>query len=227
MRSRSVKGVVLATMAACVLSSCSAHPGAAAVVGSETISDSRLEDVASAFCSLARSSPQSQQQGGQDSRTAREQALGVLIDDSLSHQYADSQGAEPDQEQVSAFLARSKATLDTLPASQRSVFRDTLTEFVEGQLSLIEVGTRALAKRGTAKPSQQRALAAGTRLRTAWAAKNADVSVDPRYGSYSKGVLQPTSGSLSVPRSTNAVVGARPTPGATWVASLPASQKCG
>ena len=131
----------------------------------------------------------------------------MLIDDSLSRQYAATEGVEPDQEQVSAFIARSKATLDALPAEERSVFRATLTEYAEAQLSLIELGRRELREAGTAKPTEQQALAEATRLRSAWAAKNADVSVDPRYGTYAKGALRPADGSLSVAVSKDAVAG--------------------
>jgi len=226
-RSRTLRGLVLATVTACALSSCADHPGSAAVVGSEQISDSRLEDVAGAFCALASASAQTQQQPQQqDSRTARLQALGVLIDDSLSRQYAATEGVEPDQEQVSAFIQRSEQTLDALPAEERSVFRATLTEYAEAQLSMIELGKRELQEAGTANPTEQQALTEATRLRSAWAAKNADVSVDPRYGTYAKGALQPADGSLSVAVSKDAVAGARATPGPTWIASLPANQKC-
>lgn len=226
-RSRTLRGLVLATVAACALSSCANHPGSAAVVGSEQISDSRLEDVAGAFCALASASAQTQQQPQeQDSRTARLQALGVLIDDSLSRQFTATEGVEPNQGQVSAFIARSQQTLDALPAKERSAFRATLTEYAEAQLSLIELGRRELREAGTAKPTEQQSLAEATRLRNAWAAKNADVSVDPRYGTYTKGALRPADGSLSVAVSKDAVAGARATPGPTWIASLPANQKC-
>lgn len=226
-RSRTLRGLVLATVAGCALSGCANSPGSAAVVGSERISNGRLEDVAGAFCSLATSSAQAQQQPReQDSRTAQLQALGVLIDDSLSRQFAATEGVEPDQEQVSAFIAGRKATLDALPARERSVFRATLTEYAEAQLSLIEVGRRELIDAGTARPTQEQALTEATRLRSAWVAENADVSVDPRYGSYVKGALQPANGSLSVAVSKDAVAGAAATPAAAWVASLPTNQKC-
>jgi len=226
-RSRTLRGLVLATVAGCALSGCANHPGSAAVVGSERISDSRVEDVAGAFCALASASARTQQQpAAQDSRTARLQALGVLIDDSLSRQYTAAEGVEPNQAQVSAFVERSKATLDALPAKERSVFRETLTEYAEAQTSLVVVGRRSLRAAGTAKPTAEQALAEATRLRAAWAEKNADVSVDPRYGRYAKGALQPANGSLSVPVSKHAKAGAAATPGAAWVAGLPANQKC-
>jgi hypothetical protein len=226
-RSRALRGLVVATVAGCVLSGCASHPGSAAVVGSERISDSRLEDVAGAFCALASTAPPTQgQTQEQPSKTARLQALGVLIDDSLSRQFAETEGVEPNQGQVSAFVARSQTTLDALPAEQRSVFREILTEYAEAQLSLLAVGRRSLRRAGTARPAPQQSITEANRLRSAWAAENADVSVDPRYGTYAKGVLQPADGSLSVPVSASAKAAAAATPAPAWVEGLPASQKC-
>ena len=223
-RSRTLRGLVLATVSACALSACGTHPGSAAVVGSETISDTRLDDVASALCAAQAASAQQPQDLA--SRAARQGALSVLVEASLSRQYAKARGVEADQEQVSGALTANKATIDALPAAERPVFRETLTEYAEGQLSLVDIGRRVLSQRGTARPTDQRALAVATRLRNRWAAQNADVTVDPRYGTYAAGALKASDGSLSVPVSSDAVAGAAPTPGATFIASLPANQKC-
>lgn len=223
-RSRTLRGLVLATVSACALTACGTHPGSAAVVGSDRISDSRLDDVAGALCAAQASSAQQPQ--ALASRAARQAALSVLVDASLSRQYAKARGVEPDQEQVSAALTANKATIDALPAADRPVFRETLTAYAEGQLSLIDIGRRVLTQRGVARPTDQRALAVATRLRNRWAAQNADVSVDPRYGTFAGGTLKAANGSLSVPVSSDAVAGAAATPGPTWIASLPASQKC-
>jgi hypothetical protein len=218
---------VLAAVAAAVglaLSACSAHPGSAAVVGDESISDSRVDDVASALCAAQRGG----QSGGQDlaSRGARQGALDVLINSALSRQYGASQGVQPDQEQVSAALAANAQNISGLPAEHRQDFKDTLREYAEGQLMLIEVGRRELAKAGTRNATEQQAVSEGTKLRNAWAARNAEVTVDPRFGEYSKNALLPKSGSLSVAASQSATDGGSPDPSPGWIASLPASQKC-
>jgi hypothetical protein len=222
-RSRTVLAAVAAA-AGLALSACSAHPGSAAVVGDESISDSRVDDVASALCA-AQSGGQS---GGQDlaSRGARQGALDVLINSALSRQYGASQGVQPDQEQVSAALAANAQNISGLPAEHRQDFKDTLREYAEGQLMLIEVGRRELAKAGTRNATEQQAVSEGTKLRNAWAAKNAEVTVDPRFGEYSKNALLPKSGSLSVAASQSATDGGSPDPSPGWIASLPASQKC-
>jgi len=221
-RSRTVLAAVAAA-AGLALSACSAHPGSAAVVGDESISDSRVDDVASALCAA-----QGGGQSGQDlaARGARQGALDVLINSSLSRQYGASQGVQPDQEQVSAALAANAQNISGLPAEHRQDFKDTLREYAEGQLMLIDIGRRELAKAGTKNATEQQAVSEGTKLRNAWAAKNADVTVDPRFGEYSKNALLPKSGSLSVAASQSATDGDSPDPSPGWIASLPASQKC-
>jgi len=226
-RSRTVRGSVLALAAAFVMSSCATHPGSAAVIGSESISDHEVDDVASALCSAQGSSQQPGQQPQQlASRAARQGALDVLIKSSLSRQYGESQGVQPDQEQVSAALAANAQSIGSLPAEERSVFSRTLRGYAEGQLMLIEVGRRELSKTGAKNVTEEQAVSEGTKLRNAWAAKNVDVTVDPRFGAYSKNALLNQSGSLSVAQSQNATDGGSPDPSQGWVASLPASQKC-
>jgi SurA-like protein len=222
-RSRTVLAAVAAA-AGLALSACSAHPGSAAVVGDESISDVRVDDVASALCAAQGGG----QSGGQDlaSRGARQGALDVLINSALSRQYGASQGVQPDQEQVSAALAANAQNISGLPAEHRQDFEDTLREYAEGQLMLIDIGRRELAKAGTKNATEQQAVSAGTKLRNAWAAKNAEVTVDPRFGEYSKNALLPKSGSLSVAASQSAADGDSPDPSPGWIASLPASQKC-
>jgi hypothetical protein len=225
-RSRTVKGSVLALAAAFVMSACATHPGSAAVVGSESISTTHVDEVAHALCAAQGAGQDGQEPAALASRSARQGALGVLLNSSLSRQFGASQGVEPDQQQVSQALAGNEQNINTLPADRREVFRDTVREYAEGQLMLIEVGKRELAKAGKKNVTDQQAISEGTKLRNAWATKNADVSVDPRFGSYRDYSLLPTSGSLSVAASSKAADGSSPDPSAGWVAALPASQKC-
>ena len=230
-RPRTRKGPVAALLtvaAALLMSACSTHPGSAAVVGSETISAHQLDDVAIALCSAqAGAGQQGQQPQELASRAARRGALDVMINSALSRQYGKAQGVQADQEQISAAVDANAEQIAALPAQRRDDFEDTLREYAEGQLVLIEVGRRELAKTGAPNATEQQAVSEGLKLRNAWAEKNADVSVDPRYGKYSKNALVGASGSLSVAVSSAAEDGASPDPSAGWVTALPASQKCG
>ena len=225
-RSRTLRASAAAVLAGLLLSACGTHPGSAAVVGSDRISNAELDDVASALCSAQTSGNAGGQQQDLASRAARQGALDVLISAELSRQFGRSQGVEPDQEQVSQALAANEQNISGLPASQRGVFRDTLRKFAEGQLMLVEIGRRSLAGSGAKNVTDQQALSEGMRLRNAWVRKNVDVSVDPRYGEFAKGSLVAKSGSLSVPVSQRAADGNSPNPSAGWVSALPASQKC-
>lgn len=229
-RSRTLKVVALtaaAALAVPTVSACSTHPGQAAVVGSESIADSKLDDVASALCSAQTAGQQTTQSQQLASRAARQGALDVLINGSLSRQYGASRGVQADQEKVSAALASNAQTISAIPASRRGIFRETLQEYAEGQLMLVTIGKAELAKRGTQNATDQQAAAAGTQLRDAWVrSKHLTVSVDPRYGTFSQGALRDAHGSLSVPVSSHAVDGAKQSPSSSWVAALPASQKC-
>ena len=93
------------------------------------------------------------------------------------------------------------------------MLRDTIVDVVKGQLVLIEAGRRELIKSRSSGRADHgdTALQAGTKLRTDWAAKNVDVTVDPRFGTFSQGSLQGGSGSLSVPVSSRSKSGAAPT----------------
>ena len=228
-RSRTLRGLALAVTAAAALSGCSTHPGSAATVGSESITESHVDDVAQQLCTARSVSAKAQGQQTQpaQSRAARQGAVSLLISSALSQQYGATVGAEPDPEQVSAALASFQPTIDAMPAGLRTEYTATLRELVGGELVLLDAGRQELTKAGATKVTDQQAYTEGTKLRDAWAADHADVSVDPRFGRYAQGSLVPSSGSLSVPVSTSATAGAAAQPNTSFVGALPDNQKCG
>lgn len=225
-RSRFPQAVVLAAATCLALAACSAHPGAAAVVGSETITEHQLDDVALALCSAQSGSSPAGASQDLAGRAARQGALGVLLNAAVSRQYGASKGVQSDSAAVSRAVTANQSTIDKLPPSRRTAFRDTLAGYAEGQLMLVKIGGRALTGSGTKNVTQAQAVAAGTKLRDTWAARHLTVSVDPRYGQWSHSALRSTSGSLSVPGSARARAGAAQQPAPSWVSALPASQKC-
>jgi len=228
-RSRTLTRLAVAGVACLALSACGTHPGAAAVVGSQRISSGDVDSFARALCFDPTASGSGQVAQAVSSRSVRESALRNLVEASLSRQFGRSQGVEPDQEQVSAFLSSNEAALNKVPADRRTVLVQRLRELVEGQLTLVAVGRRELRREGASSITDQKAYDAGTTARDAWARTHLDVSVDPRYGSYAKGQVEPAGDSLSVPvsaRAAAATTSLSGQPSADWVASLPASQKC-
>ncbi|MGZ4438431.1 MAG: hypothetical protein ACXVW6_12375 [Nocardioidaceae bacterium] len=225
-RARIVKVSVLAATAA-LLAGCSWHPGAAAVVDGATISDARVDEVATAICSANSGSAAAGQSQGLASRGARQAALQVLLDATLSRQFGLARGIAANPATVSAALARSAGTIDALPPSERAAFRSALSDFAAGQYIVIDAGRQYLATHGMPNATDTQAAAAGRRLRGQFA-KHVTIQVDPRYGAFNlgSGSLGAGGGSLSVPASTFALDGASPDPSAGWVAGLPAGQKC-
>ncbi len=227
-RTTRVRLSALAATAVLALSGCAGlHPGAAAVVGSETITNDEVDDLAEILCSVNITSAQAQGQPPPElpSRGAREGALQVLLDTTLSHQFGEARGAEANRQQVSQALAQNEQGVALLPEDQQEGFRNVLEEYAEGQLMLIEIGRESLEESGQSNVGDDQALAEGQRLRTGFV-DDLDVEVDPRHGEFVNGTIQEGTSALSVPASDEARAGARAEPGQGWVATLPASQKC-
>jgi hypothetical protein len=121
-------------------------------------------------------------------------------------------------------LNQSRSTVDE---ADQDTFDTVVGEFARAQSATIDLGRAALEAAGKSGPiSDQDAFTAGDRLRTVYAARKADIEVDPRFGTMVNGVLKPGSGSLSVPVSQGARDAEASSPVGSHVSALPASQKC-
>lgn len=225
-RTRSVVAAAAALVALSTVSACSNHPGYAAVVGADSISPTQVDDVAHALCPVLMRNAQTGAAQPVADRTARGAALGNLISSSLSKQYGASKGVQADQTALASAVNQVATTAKQLPADRRATFTQTGRDYFEGYLILGAIGQDALVKAGQKNVAQSAAVAAGTKLRDAWVSKHLTVTVDPRYGSYAKGALVPSSGSLSVAASSRSKAGAQVTSPPTWIDGLPANQKC-
>lgn len=220
---RMVRFAGLTSAAALLLSACgSVHPGDAAVVGSDSISQTRVDGVATAVCTVNTSSGQS---SSVPSRNARRFALNLLLDSTLSLQFGRKEGVRPDQHLVSTGLAQSAQTFSSLPPAQRADLQSAVHDVYAGQSVLESIGRRSLEKNGQTNVTTKQALAQGSLLRNQYA-QSLDIEVDPRFGTYEKGQVAPTSGSLSSAVSPTALDGQTSDPSTDWVSALPASQKC-
>lgn len=227
-RARKVRVAALGAAAVMALAGCGLTPGAAAVVGDETITTEEVDDAAQALCAanIAGAEARGQTAPQLASRGARQGALQVLIESELTHQFAASRGVEANQQQVSQAIEANQFGLSQIPAAEREDFEELLRGFAESQAMLVEIGRASLAEQGQAEPTDQEATAEALRLRQQWAADHGQVEVAPKYGDYVEGNLQPDGGSLSIPVSERAREGAKADPSGSWVAGLPASQKC-
>ena len=163
--------------------------------------------------------------------TVRALALDVLVRDELVHQYAEERGWTPPasyrkavdgiDDQVEQFQ---------IAAKDVETFRTVREAEEYANWVYAKAGQEAAAGSGEVQDAQA-TLEAGRKILTDYAA-DADVTVDPRFGTVSpEGQYLPSTGGLSVPVTTLArggAVPADPQSGDTsYVDSLPADQKCG
>ena len=188
-----VPAAVAAAVAALLLSGCAQNaPGVAAEVGDERITDEEVDQLAEALCVLSAGSAQGAPVPMQQ---VRRQALQILVDNELAAAVIDPDSVE--RGQVAAARQQAAESREALPERLQETFDDVVEDFATSQLGLAELGRTSLEKKGTPDADDQAALAEGQRLRAKRAAK-IGVSVDPRFGTYADGQLQPTDGSLSV-----------------------------
>lgn len=221
---RKAKLSVLMAAAMVALTGCGAlHPGAAAVVGDETIAREDVDALAEALCSaeIVNAKAQGEPADQLMSRAQRERALGFLLQTELSQQFGEAEGIEANRNQVSQVLAQAEQAIGTVPEDRRDDYRTALQEYVEGQYILVEAGRQSL---GENTPEDQ-AVAEGYRLRTDFA-KDLDIEIDPRFGTLKEDTVKHGGTELSVAASGTARAGARAKPAPVWVSQLPASQKC-
>lgn len=225
---RTTRLSALAVGALVALTGCgTVHPGAAAVVGSATISHDTVDDLATALCTANMRSAEA---GGQPApqvptRGTREGALQILLETTISQEFGEQKNVQPPLRQVSQAVAQNQQIIDLLPEAQAEDYRQALAEFAEAQLTVIEIGRESLREQGQPNVSDEQAIAEGERLRQEFA-KTIDIEVDPRYGTFEDGTLQVGESSLSVPGSDRARAGAKAEPGPEFVSALPASQRC-
>ena len=210
---------VAAWLLAGLLSGCAQHaPGVAAEVGDERITDEQVDELAEALCVLnaggAEGAPVPTQQ-------VRRQALQILLDTELARGVVDADAV--DREQLAAARQQAAASREALPERLRGTFDEAVEGFATSQLGLVELGRESLAEEGGADADEQAALAEGQRLR-AEHAEEVGVSVDPRFGTWAEGQVQPSDGSLSVAVSDQARASATDTPAAAT--DLPANLTC-
>jgi hypothetical protein len=217
--------LLLGALSGCGVAGTGFHPGVAAQVGSDRVSVSRVDEVASNYCSAISEQLRGDHQvlplrylrGG----VAGQLAL-VAAAKQLAEEYDVEPGAQYDQK-----VAELQGAVATLPEKQQ----DAVIE-VESSASYISgvqqaVGTEVLRKQGTAKPTTAQAAQAGQRTFNAWLDDH-EVDLDPQFGVELKdGQAVPADTSLSHAVGSNAKKGDADTPDPAYAGSLPSSHRCG
>ena len=232
MRTRSFRRYAVAALSVAAIAAVSGcgtdvHPGQAAVVDGTRISMSDADSFSDDFCELYRPILK-QQKSALSMATVRALALDVLVRDELVHQYAEDRGWTPPasyrkavdgiDDQVEQFQ---------IAAKDVETFRTVREAEEYANWVYAKAGEEKLGAGG----DPQAALDEGRKILTAYA-DDADVTLDPRFGTVSaEGQYFPSTGGLSVPVTTLAKGGANPADpqsgDTSYVDSLPANQKCG
>ena len=212
-------GRAAVAVAALLLVGCAQNPpGVAAEVGSDRITDEQVDELAEALCVLSADAGQ----GTATTQQVRRQALEILLDIELSGGIIDAEAV--DREQVAGARQQAAVSREALPERLQEPFDDAVEQFATAQLGLADLGRASLTEQGTAEIDEEAAFAEGQRLR-AEHVEEVGVSVDPRFGSWEDGRLQPTDGSLSVAVSEQARASTA-AEAATAVTDLPANLTC-
>lgn len=212
----------VATTAALMLSSCGGTaPGVAASIDGAQITDEQVDDFAEVLCAIG-GVPGGE--AGAPTKTARFASLQILMGNELTADLADIDDVS--SEQVAAILDQMAPARELLSEGEAETFDQVAQEFARAQAAIVELGRESLEEAGgPGQVQDQAAFAEGQRL-LGEHAQEADIEVDPRFGEVVDGILQPSSGSLSVPVSELAVAGSSAEAGEELAGMLPASQKC-
>ena len=207
-------------VAALLLTGCAQNPpGVAAEVGSDRITDEQVDELAEALCVLSSGDEQA---APVPTQQVRRQALQILLDNELAGAMIDPEAV--DREQVAAALQQFAGTSQALPERLRGVFDEAAEGFVTSNVGLVELGRESLAEAGEADAEDEAALTEGQRLRVEHA-EEVGVSLDPRFGTWDEGLVQPSDGSLSVAVSDEAKASTA-ADAATAATDLPANLTC-
>jgi len=224
-RPRAIGALATAVSATLLLSSCAGTaPGVAAEVDGTRITDRQVDDFAGVLCALGGVAGT---ESGVPSRGARLRSLEILLSIETTRALTDI--GEADAQLVSGSMAALNEARGEVPADLLDTFDEVALAFSQSQNALLGLGRDRLGEGGDpGQVDDQAAFEEGDRLRREFA-ETAQIDLDPRFGSYIDGAVQPADGSLSVPVSDLAVLAQAPLegPDEALVSQLPASQKCG
>lgn len=182
--------VGMAAAAMLALSACgSVHPGAAVVVGNDSVSADKVDDLAENLCEAIGASGQT----GVGGKDARQQAANLMLTLTAARQAADELGVEVEPSQY----AVTGDDTDALEAQFPDADTDELAKIIaiskETGALVTAIGEDQAGTDASAKDAQ----AAGQQYLQEFLA-DADVSIDPRYGLDDTGQPKEDADSLSV-----------------------------
>jgi hypothetical protein len=219
--------IVPAAAALLLLTGCGGNvsPGTASVVNGTTITTSQVDELTDAQCAgVALAAKTQQAQAGSRKQVARG-ALSLLIDTQLNLDFAKFLGLDPNPTSAAQIYSRVDPLIQALPAKDRPVTERVFHRWATARDLMTQVGAIATGQTVTAD-NEDTILNAGYQKRQSWL-KGVKVRTNPIYGPTKDGFPGGGDGSVSQASSSFAKSGAAATEKPTWVADLPANQRCG
>lgn len=202
-------------------------PGTAATVGGTAISESEVDDVAAAQCTLRDSLTKQQVASATTAARVNSDSLGLLMDTELAKQFGEDQGIESDPTVAKTFLDQVLPLFEPLPAGEQADLTDAFRSWAQGRSILVLAGAKASGQQPTPQNLEQ-LLNAGLTARSDWLKKtDVPIETDARYSPGKDGFPGSGDGSVSKAGSAFAKDAAKAEQDPAFVSSLPSSQKCG
>lgn len=182
--------VGMAAAAMLALSACgSMHPGAAVVVGSESVSVDKVDDLAENLCEAIGASGQT----GAGGKDARQQAANLMLTLTAAREAADDLGIEVEPSQYAVTGDDTAALEQQFPDSDVDQLENVIAISKESSALVTAIGEDQAGAGASAEDAQS----AGQAYLQDFIA-DADVSIDPRYGLDDSGQPKDDADSLSV-----------------------------
>jgi hypothetical protein len=212
------------------LTGCAESGNHAAQVGDKVVTTSDVEFLTRLQCdSLDKASQDpaqsSQVQAAPRSRV-RAEMVNALVDAALNAQIASAEHASYDRATYRQVMDQFEPVAQAAAANDRDHYRELVGGFYQGQLEVYDLAKKQLAGQGVAKPSDDEIQNAIAGIQAKYR-KRFDVTINPVYGANADGQAGSQDPSLSVAVSSDAKQSVAATPSASWIAKLPARQRCG
>ncbi len=226
---------VLVLASGCSVAGTGVEPGAAATVGDAMVASSTVDEYAAYFCEALDDGALGEV-GAVPGAELKQGVAGNLTRRLAAEQFAEDLAVVPDDyhRQVAA---EAESSLTALPADARAALAEVQSTDAYVSSVALAAGEQDLVADGDTDPGPDAAQERGLSLFAAWLAEQ-EVRIDPSLGVGldESGALTQVDGSTSVAASDLAVAAAtspvdeagQPVPAySDYVASLPASQRCG
>ncbi len=225
---------LVAVLGALLLAGCGSslgiHPGAAAAVGDQTVSMSKIDRTSTLYCKAYVAQAQASQPGPIPMGSFRSYVASGLakrmLGEAIAAQYA-VQPAPGYQQQVSQL----RQALASTPTDQRDAVIEVASADAYLQNVQVAIGRQLTGNTGQTNQDIKAALQRGEVATQEWLAGH-DVSIDPVFGlAVDGGRFSPSRDETSYPLSPLASAGAQAAtsqqgPPETYTAALPANQLC-